>query len=449
MNKVLSFILVLCLGLSLAACGGTPTQPVSTNPPASGSSGGNSGAGTPATTTAADNKITLDFWHIWGSGDSNSIAVSSVIADFQKEHPNIVINVQTFENESYKTTIRTNVSGNTAPDIFSTWGGGFSRAFVDSGKLLRLDDYLKDGTLDRLVGGALTNFTYNDHIYGLTFGMSVSGLFCNERLFNEYNLSLPTTWDELMKAVDVFQANGIIPITTSIRERWVIGMLFEAIALKAVGAEHTYNTLNKIEDGTFSDPQFLNAANRIMELLNSGAFNPDAAAISRDEAEVPLKNGRAAMYYMGSWAAGTVEEDDTLDKGNFSWIPFPLLPDGNGKRTEFNGGAADGIVVSANTAHPAEAAMFVKYFTENLAERTYQAGNYLPMWKNVQVDESQINPMILAIVRETSTATDFILWWDNLLEGRDVSTYQDALDSMLLKQTTPQQFIDSLKRIQP
>lgn len=418
LRKALSLVLALCLCLGLVG------------------------------TAVAQEQVTLTFWHIWGSGDSNSEAVSKVIADFEAAYPGIKIDVQTFENEAYKTTIRTNVSGDTAPDVWSTWGGGFSKGFVEAGKVLPLDEYLADGTADKLVGGALANFTYSEKVYGLTFGMSCSGLFCNTRLFEEYGVKVPTTWDELLEAVKVFSENDIIPITTSIKERWVIGMLFEAIAVKAVGAQQVFKTLTK-DGGSFADPQYLYAAEKIMELLDAGAFNSDAAAISRDEAEVPLKTGEAAMYYMGSWASGTVDADDSVDKGKFQFIAFPLLPEGKGTATEFNGGGADGIMINASAAHPEEAATFVKYFCENLCREDYQAGNYLPLWKDMQVDESQIGAVTKNIVEVTSEATDFILWWDTLLEGADVTTYQDALDAMLLKQITPEAFVLELQKIQP
>ncbi|GHU77434.1 putative ABC transporter extracellular-binding protein YurO [Clostridia bacterium] len=449
-KKVLFMILCSAILLGSASCAPKRTASKSTgtstrsSTESSYSSSGSSSAG--GQTGSAP--VTLNLWHIWGSGDSNSDAVSKVISDYEARNPNVKIKVQTFENDAYKTTIRTSVSDGTAPDVFSTWGGGFSKAFVDSGKVLKLDDSLNDGTLSRVIGGALTNFTYDGSVYGLTFGMSCSGFFCNTALFDKYNLELPETWDELLSDIEVFKENGVIPISTTFKERWVIGMLFEAIALKAVGAEQLYPTLTKT-GGTFSDPQYLNAANRLMELVDAGAFNEDASAISRDEAEVSVKNGEAAMYYMGSWASGTVEADDSVDKGKFKFIPFPTLPDGNGKATEFNGGGADGLMISSTTKNPKEAVAFLKYLAENLAREDYQEGNYLPLWKDVKVDESKINPVTLDIVGVTSNATDFILWWDTLMEGEDITTYQDALDSLILKQITPEQFVEELKTIQP
>ncbi|MDR3091092.1 MAG: extracellular solute-binding protein [Clostridiales bacterium] len=426
--------LTLCAALLLTGCGG-------------GGASAGSGSGN-QTASGAGGKKTLTFWHIWGSGDSNSTAVAKVIADYETLHPDVKIEVQTFENDAYKTTIRTNVSGDTAPDIYSAWGGGFSKPFVDAGKVLKLDDYLTNEDRDKLVSGALKNFTYDGGVYGLTFGMSCSGLFCNSELFEKYGVPLPKTWEELISAIDTFKASGVIPISTSIKERWVIGMLFEAIALKEAGADQMYATLTK-NGGSFSDPAYLDAAKKLMQLEEMGAFNSDAAAISRDEAEVPVKQGQAAMYYMGSWASGSVDAEDSVDAGKFKFIPFPTISGAKGLPTEFNGGGADGILVNAATADPALAADFVKYFTENLSREDYQAGNYLPTYKDAQVDESKISPTTLDIVDATKDASDFVLWWDTLLEGSDVTTYQDALDLMIQKQLTPEQFVEELKKIQP
>ncbi len=70
---------------------------------------------------------------------------------------------------------------------------------------------------------------------------------------------------------------------------------------------------------------------------------------------------------MSAWESSQFEAEDSVDRGNYDWIPFPTLPDGNGKGTEFNGGMIDGIMVNAETAHPAEAAAFVKSFCESMS----------------------------------------------------------------------------------
>ncbi len=443
-TKLLALALSLCLLAALAACGGAPAEadPAPADP---------APAPAPADEPAepAAEPVTLSFWHIWGSGDANTEAVNRVIDGWNAENPNVQIAQETYENEAYKTTIRTNVSGDTAPDIYSVWGGGFSKPFVDAGKVLNLNDYLSDGTMDRLNPGALDFFTYDGNVFGMTFGKAASGFFCNGRVFEENNVKIPETWDELLTAVETFNANGVTPIITTSREAWVIGMLFEGLALKAVGAEKTINTLLKQGDGSFSDPQFANAANKLLELVELGAFNSDMGAISRDEALAAMMAGDGAMYYMGAWESSQFESADSVDAGSYDWIPFPTLPDGNGLATEFNGGMIDGLMVNANTAYPAEAAEFVKYFCENMSREGFALGNYMPAWNTSEVDESALPPVFAKINAYTNSATNYVIWWDTGLVGDDVTAYQTALDSFINRQIDTDEFIAALQEITP
>ena len=441
MKKILAILLavVMCAGL-LAACGGSDTPAGDTpanDPPAAGS--------------GSDEPVTLTFWHIWGSGDASSAAVAKVINDFNALDNNITIQVETFENELYKDKIRLDIPGGTGPDIFSSWGGGESRPYVDAGKVLALDSHLDSATMSRMLGGALNNVTYDGKIYGLTFGLAASGFFCNTRLFEENNIKIPETWDELITAVDAFNAAGITPISTSIQERWVVSMLFEGLALKTTGASVIANALVECGDA-FGDPGFLDAANRMMHLVDIGAINADANAISRDEAEAPIFMGEAAMLYMGSWAAGGLNDPNNVtngDVGNFTYIPFPAVSGGNGSPTEFNGGAADAIMINSDTAHKEAAVEFVIYFCENVAREGYLAGSYMPTWNIGQVDDSDVNPIMVSIKNKTASATDFILWWDTFLGPDRAAIYQDALVAMLNHQITPEDFVEQLKTIKP
>jgi len=450
LSKALSVLVSAGMLFGLAACGSSGGG-ASTG----GDTGGNSGGGPTPTASASapvDNAAASDkeieFWHIWGSGDANTEAVNNVINEWNANN-DVKVKQQTFENESYKTTIRTNVAGDTAPDIYSAWGGGFSKPFVDAGKVLDLTEYLDDATRAKLNPGALDFYTYGGNTYGLTFGKAASGFFCNNRLFEENNVKIPETWDELLTAIETFRANGITPIYTTSREAWVVGMMFEGLALKAVGAQKTLNTLLKQEDGSFSDPQFLNAAKRFEELVDMGAFNTDMAAISRDEAIAAMKSGKGAMYYMGAWESSQFEADDSPDRGNFKWVPFPTLPDGNGLATEFNGGMIDGLMINKNTAYPAEAAEFVKFFCETLSREGYAKGNYMPAWNTSQVDESQLPPVFALINKATNNATNYVIWWDTGLEGDDVGIYQNALDRFINKQISAEDFVSELQRITP
>ncbi len=439
MNKMsmtkrgLAFVLAGALSLGLMACGKSGTD-VST----AGSTGNSAGS-----TTEKAQQVELKFSHIWGSdSDPFTPAAKKVIEDYQTANPNVKIIVDTNENEAYKTKIKAMAAANELPDLFSTWGGGFSKPFVDSNSVLQLDSYLTDDAKGKLVNGALNNVTYDGKIYGMPFLLSVGALFVNTELFEQNGIKIPATYDELIAAVKAFKAKGITPMAVSGKDKWTIAMYFDVMALRAAGPDKIVKTLTK--QGSFKDPEFLNAAVRFKELIDAEAFSKGASGVSNDEAEVPFFEGKIPMMFKGSWAAGKAGTKDSKVSGKIKAISFPALPDGKGNEKQFTGGAVDAIMVSSNTKDKDEAVKFQMYFTENMARESYLSGASMPAWK-VDVDESQVNPSLVDIVNLTKDTEGFTIWWDTLLAGKDTETYLNALQELFLGSKTPQQFIDSLQ----
>lgn len=433
--KLVSVLLGVCMMLGTIGCSkGEVKSEVSSD--------------TPKTEVKVDTKkeeVTLNFWHIWGAEtDASYGAVKKVISDFEKEYPHIRINVDTTENEAYKTKIKAAAAANELPDVFSTWGGGFSKPFIDGGRVLAIDEYLNDGIKDRMVGGALSNVTYDDKVYGMTFGLSSGAMFVNEDLFKEHGVKIPETYTELIEAVKAFKAKGITPMSVSGKDIWTLAMYFDAMALKAAGDNKIVETLTK--QGSFKNPEFLSAATKFAELVALGAFPEGAAGLSKDESDIPFLEGKIPMLFNGSWTAGTVVRQDSKIGGKVIPIGFPVFEDGLGNKNQFTGGAVDAIMINADTKHKEEAVLFQKYFCENMARETYLAGAYLPAWK-VEVDESNINPVTVQLAKLTSEAESFTLWWDTILEGQDTQTYLNALQELFLGALTPEEFVDRLETI--
>ncbi|GAE90263.1 ABC transporter substrate-binding protein [Acetivibrio straminisolvens] len=163
-------------------------------------------------------QIVLTLWSIATESDAFSNAYAKAIKDFEDANPGVKIVHETFENEAYKTKIKTAVTGNKLPDLFFTWGGGFSKPFVESGKVLAIDKYYTDEYKEQLSEAALTYTTYNGKIYGSTYTTPISALFYNKKIFDENGLKAPTTFDELVQVCDKLIQKGITPIGISAKD---------------------------------------------------------------------------------------------------------------------------------------------------------------------------------------------------------------------------------------
>jgi raffinose/stachyose/melibiose transport system substrate-binding protein len=431
-KKALAFFMAGALTLSLAACGGSASKDDAT------------GSTTAQNSPSSSDKIELKFSHIWGAAsDPYTEPIKKVISEYETANPNVKIKVDTNENEAYKTKIKAMAAANELPDLFSTWGAGFSQPFIDSNSVLAIDSYLTDDIKGKLVNGALNNVTYNNKVYGMTFALSAAAMFVNTELFQQNGLKLPDTYDNLLTAIKTFKAKGITPMAVSGKDKWTIAMYFDAMALRSAGPDKIVQTLSK--KGSFKDPEFLNAATRFKELIDAGAFSKGAAGISNDEAEVPFYDGKIPMMFKGSWAAGKAGLKESKVSGKIKALSFPALPDGKGNVKQFTGGAVDAIMVSANTKYKDEAVKFQLYLTENLSKEAYLAGASMPVWKVSGIDESKLNPALADVVNLTKDAEGFTIWWDTLLTGKDTETYLNALQELFMGSKTPQQFVDSLQ----
>ena len=87
-------------------------------------------------------KIKLTMWCIATEGDSNRGAYEKAIEELKTTLPNIELEWEAIENETYKTKIKSAMAANELPDIFFTWSGAFLGDFVAENKVFCLQDAL-------------------------------------------------------------------------------------------------------------------------------------------------------------------------------------------------------------------------------------------------------------------------------------------------------------------
>ena len=66
---------------------------------------------------------------------------------------------------------------------------------------------------------------------------------------------------------------------------------------------------------------------------------------------------------------------------------------------------------------------------------------------NVDVDKSEINPLLMEIYDFTKDATSYTIWWDNLMEGKDATVYLNKLQELFVGSITPEQYVAELQKL--
>ncbi len=387
--------------------------------------------------------ITLTLWHSFGSTVSQDV-IDDFIEIYEKEHPNIKIVQENAQIEEYQfRKLKVAVANNSQGDVFLSYGGGYSQSIVDAGAALPLSSYLEaDKTYDRMQSGVLEYFTYGDEIYGLPIKKWAGVLYCNRELFEQANLSYPTTWDELLNCVKVFHDSGITPMAMGGKDGWHIGMYQNALAVRTGGADYCNKAL--VGGESLNTDAIVKSAQLMMELVDAGAFSEGVMALSADEAQMEFFMGKVPMYYSGSWTAADCENPENLVQGKIDVVPMPTVDGGVGDATQFSGGAIDCYMVNSKTEHPDEAVAFAIALTEYQSNEGYKLGDGVTAWKS-DIDDSEVNPVLVEINKLTDSATGYVLAWDTFLQGTAIDAHYNLLQELVGGTITPEEFAQKMQ----
>lgn len=121
-----------------------------------------------------------------------------VIADFEKDHQDIKIDLEIQSWENIEGVLKTKIQGNKAPDIY---GGGAFAGFAAEELLAPAEDIASPETLKDFQTSFADNEKYQGTQYGLPLIASARALFYNKDLMDQAGVKeVPKTWDELLAA---------------------------------------------------------------------------------------------------------------------------------------------------------------------------------------------------------------------------------------------------------
>lgn len=424
--KIITATLVSAMAFSFTAC--------SSSKSVNSSDGGN---GT----------IKLAMWHqSVGDTDPTSKLLKDAVEQWNKEHPDIIVEEDGVTGEQYKTKIKTAIAANEGPDIEYMYGGSFVKPYIQSGNMLALDEYLTQDIKDKLVKGTINGCVVDGKTYSLPMYSFIASLYCNKELFDKAGAKIPTTYDELLDAVKKLRSANITPIALGEKDRWPGMYWFDIFAMRQAGNDAATAALK--DPSKFNSPEFVEAAKKIQEMADDGAFNDNMFSMSYDEMLGAFTGGNSAMMFQANWVNSPIEDKSAASSGKTVAVPFPLFKDGAGKATEFYGGGVDGFYVNANTKHPKEAAQFLIYLSEKIGKEGYLANAGLPCWDTKGLDTSTVSDLTKKSAELMATGTSFINWWDNILPADSSETHKNLIAELLGKKITPEEFCNKMSKVE-
>ena len=364
-----------------------------------------------------DEDITLTMWCIATESDANRPAYEKAVAEFEAAHPNIKIEWEAFENQSYKTKIKAAMSDpDTLPDIFFTWSGAFLGDFAEAGTAYCVDEAYKPFAAE-LPEVMLQNSTYNGHHYAIPLTYNIVALFANMDKLAEVGWDhVPETFEDLTACCDALKAKGIIPFGCAGKETWCVTEYLEPIIEKTIG----YEELGKIFAGeaTWNNPAIATAVDTFQDMINKEYFDPAGIALGNDEVKANFLAGKTAFYQNGSWNTGEVAAAEFKSGVGL----FPLM---NADRSSYNqtiGGPSDVLAVCSASKNLEAASAAAVELGKEICHYNFLNAVGMPAWA-VDYDTSSLPPLLVDIGALVNSCEGLVLFGDTAMAADPAQIY--------------------------
>ena len=364
---------------------------------------------------------TITFWTTGDKSNPNDHTYPWMVENiklFEEKYPGVEVE-ETFitSGEDYLTKITTEVAAGNAPDVFRTYLTGRLQPFVDGGKVLPIDHLLETYPETKAIMNekALALSTFDGTAYAIPLIASGEMFFYNKEIFAENGVEVPTTYEELLVAIDTFNGNGVTPCMLGISDPWP-GTIPYMMLFNRLNGNELYEKVVLNKEADFANEAFITAGEYLQDLVNRKMFNETIAAISQEEAQNKFIAGEAAMIIDGSWAVPTYSEAFGENVGIFN---FPDIEGGKGSSKDWLMNFDEGYAISSATKNQAAAEAFLAFIFSPERQAAYAETGALIACRNVEYDTAKINALTSEVLEAFDGAEYSMIPWDNPL-GTDV-----------------------------
>ncbi len=365
---------------------------------------------------------------------------------------NCDVRVKTYSTEQIKDKLRISLACRELPDVFAVWGGNYPNFLFDAGACLPVQAYLKASGLEFQDSYTVPYKDGNNYIIPcLVEAYAVT--YCNEALMEKIGLKQPENWEDLVELIEKVNAYNAVngtdyaAIELGDKDSWLGELLYTVL----VNQQDPY-AQEKLALGSlsFEDPVFVNAAKKLTQLVELGAFPKDFLETGEVEAIENFIHGEAVffphqstiMYYLM----------DSMGSEGFSILPFPNCgeqadPGQSRYMVDINHTLTPGLCISSQTEQPDLAAQLCLLFAREVNKRNVTQYGYLDLMENsgLQMPE-QLSPPAEQFHSMMDQAVHYMPLWYAVLEKEDGDSWRNMTKKLLGRSIDIQTFIRESER---
>jgi raffinose/stachyose/melibiose transport system substrate-binding protein len=396
------------------------------------------------------------YWYL--NGQPQEGVRTGAVDRFNKANPDSQITPTTFQNDAYKTKIKTAIGAGQAPTIIWGWGGGTLRTYVKAGQVEDLTSWFDQNAAvkDRLFPTAFDAATVDGKIYAMPCeAVQPIVLYYNKKVFAAVGAQPPQSWGDIMALVPRFNAKGIAPFALGGQSRWT-NMMWLEFLFDRLGGPEVFQAILAGEKNAWSNPVAIAALTKMQDLVKADGFIKGFSSITADSNadQALLYTGRAAMMLHGAWSYGIQQANggDFVPSGGLGFMNFPPIEGGKGDPSDTVGNPAQYLSISSK-ATAEQKTIAKKFFAtgvlDNEEVKQWIGTGGVPVLKGTQkLLAADKNAEFLGFTYDiASKAKNFAQSWDQALTPTAAEPLLDNIAKLFQLSISPQQFADNLNAV--
>ncbi len=401
MKKILAMLLALVMVLSLAACGSTSTSTETTAAAAAATEA----AATEAASTAKEYEgVTITYWSMWNSGETQADVITRAAAAFEEE-TGATVNIE-WKGRDITTVIMASLEAGESIDLFDDDYQRIAQQYVaytaDLTDMAAAAGYVGYDCLNNQV------IEWAGYLNSIVEQPQVGGVFYNKAAFETAGIeSTPTTWDEFLEVCQQLKDAGIAPLALDSAYSY---FTFYHQLVRHLGEDAIEElALN----GGWSDSEgAVAAAQEIVDFVNAG-YLAEGAPDEYPSGQNKVGTGEAAMVVCANYV--TSEVDAVFGAQEWGLFNYPAVDDGVDNTSAYGG--ANSIAIASYSENQQCAFDFIMYLTTG-------------EWDQVMADEAGQIPCdptntcssLPGAIETLSSAEQLMSWCSATNANSDLST---------------------------
>lgn len=220
--------------------------------------------------------------------------------------------------DSYEELMKTKMSANELPDVFTTHGWSIARY---SDYLMPINDLEWAGDINEQIKPVITNA--DGDMFVLPVDMDIAGVIYNVAVLEEAKVNPDEikTWDDFSAACEKIKAAGKTPVHIGGKDNWTIGQFFDWAAPSYFVTDEANSQAKDLKDGKFDTATWEKVAGLLDSWVKAGYLNEDVLTADYNADMKALAEGTTAFCFYGN--SSIVDVQGVNPDAKLGMMPIP------------------------------------------------------------------------------------------------------------------------------